>query len=443
LLLTIAGCANQTAAVNEISPDEVLAGLDAHALILDVRTAKEFEAGHVPNAVNIPHSEVAARIGELGDDTDRPVVVYCQSGKRAGLASTVLLDAGYKNILHLTGDMQGWRAAEQPIERGAKLDVDKIRQQAKAIFGTLPANAHSAANPPSDEKVALGRMLYYDTRLSKNHDLSCNSCHLLSKFGQDSAATSPGHRGQLGGRNSPTVYNAALHFTQFWDGREPDVEAQAKGPVLNPIEMAMPSAEAVVNVLKSIPDYVSAFDGAFPGADASLTYDNMANAIGAFERGLITPAPFDAFLAGDDAAMTNDQVAGLQQFLVTGCIVCHMGPAIGGTMFQKLGLVAPYETSDTGRFEVTGKEADKYFFKVPSLRNIAETGPYFHDGSVKTLQDAVFIMAKHQLGKELSQDENASIINFLASLTGSIDPAYIAKPALPASGPTTPAADPN
>lgn len=336
-------------------------------------------------------------------------------------------------------------AADPAPSDATESDPDRaaIRAQASAVFGSLPENADSADNPHSDAKLALGRMLYYDARLSKNHDVSCNSCHGLDQFGQDNQPNSPGHRGQRGDRSSPTVYNAALHISQFWDGRAADVEAQAKGPVLNPIEMAMPSEEAVVAVLASIPGYVDAFAAAFPESDPSLSYDNMARAIGAFERRLLTPSRFDAFLAGEDAALSDDEVEGLAAFMSTGCITCHMGPAVGGGLYQKLGLVRPYETADPGRFAVTGNESDRHFFKVPSLRNIAETAPYFHDGSLPKLEDAVRTMAEYQLGKSLSDEQVQAVVTFLASLTGAPDSELIVRPELPASSESTPAADPS
>jgi cytochrome c peroxidase len=318
-----------------------------------------------------------------------------------------------------------------------------LSDRAKAIFGVLPKEALSADNPTSEAKVALGQMLYFDPRLSKNQQISCNSCHLVDKGGVDGEPTSPGHKGQRGGRNSPTVLNAALQSAgQFWDAREPNVEAQAKGPVLNPIEMAMPSAEHVVNVLKSIPGYAAPFKAAF-GGDDPITYDNMAKAIGSYERKLLTPGAFDAFMGGDAAALNEQAQRGLTTFLDTGCIACHMGPVLGGAMLQKLGLVEPYETKDLGRFEVTKKDSDKFFFKVPQLRNIAQTGPYFHDGSVATLEEAITLMAKHQLGKTLTEAQVADIVAFFKSLDGELEAGLKTKPTLPESGPDTPAADPN
>jgi len=318
-----------------------------------------------------------------------------------------------------------------------------LQAKAKALFGTLPERAENPANPTTDAKVQLGRMLYYEPRLSKNQEISCNSCHQLDRFGVDGEPTSPGHKGQRGDRNSPTSLNAALHIAQFWDGRAPDVEAQAKGPILNPVEMAMPSEAAVIAVLSSIPGYAPPFEAAFPGEPDPITYDNLALAVGVFERGLLTPAPLDRFIAGDANALSAEQQGGLERFIDTGCVTCHVGPALGGGMYQKLGLVEPYETEDPGRFQVTGNEADRGVFKVPSLRNITETGPYFHDGSIVALPDAVRLMARHQLGKELDDESVNEIVVFLGALTGTVDASYVAPPELPESGPDTPAPDPS
>jgi cytochrome c peroxidase len=318
-----------------------------------------------------------------------------------------------------------------------------VRDPRLALFTPLPTLMESEANPITLAKVNLGRKLYYDPRLSRNHDVSCNTCHLLDKFGVDGLATSVGHLEQVGGRNAPTVYNAAGHISQFWDGRSPDIEDQAKGPPLNPIEMAMADEAAVEAVLNSIPGYVTLFAAAFPADEEPISYDNMARAIGAFERGLVTPSRFDDYLAGDDAALTATEVAGLSAFLDAGCGTCHAGPYVGGAIYQKIGLVKPWDRDeDQGRFDATGAEADRQFFKVPSLRNIAETAPYFHTGSVRSLNEAVRLMADHQLGIPVTNEQVISIIAFLNSLTGSIDPAYIAMPDLPASSESTPMPDP-
>jgi cytochrome c peroxidase len=313
---------------------------------------------------------------------------------------------------------------------------------AAAMLKALPERMDSGS-PPSPALIDLGRRLYYDARLSKNHDISCSSCHQLDRFGVDGEATSPGHRGARGDRNSPTTYNAALHLAQFWDGRAEDVEAQAKGPVLNPVEMAMADSDQVVGVLKSIPGYVDAFAAAFEGQADPITYDNFAIAVGAFERGLVTPGPLDGYLQGEPGAMSDAQLAGMTLFIETGCTTCHMGAAVGGGLYQKLGLVHPYETADIGRAGVTGSDTDRHFFKVPSLRNITETGPYFHDGSVATLEEAVKLMAHHQLGRDLDDAQVASIVTFLGALKGTPDADYIAAPEPFPAGPQTPAPDPS
>ena len=362
------------------------------------------------------------------------------AGWIAGLALLALVGACAGSDPESAGSATDGAAA-----RPAAAGVDRavLRAQGRAIFRTLPATAATQARPMPEARVDLGRALYYDPRLSKNHDISCNSCHQLDAFGVDGQATSPGHRGQRGDRNSPTSLNAALHIAQFWDGRAFDVEAQAKGPVLNPIEMAMPSEDAVLVVLRSIPGYAPMFAAAFPGEAGPITYDNMAIAIGAFERGLITPSRFDAFLAGDDTALTDQEVVGLQVFVGKGCVICHNGPAIGGGMYRKLGLAKPFPTEDPGRFNVTGREEDRHVFKVPSLRNVAKTGPWFHDGSIEGLDEAVTIMAHHQLGLTLTPQETSAIVAFLGALTGEVDADYVAKPELPPSGPDTPAPDPS
>ncbi len=335
-------------------------------------------------------------------------------------------------------------APESATEAAAPgLDRSALRTRATAIFGALPAEASNPDNAITPAKVELGRALYYEPRLSKNHDVSCNTCHLLDRHGVDGLPTSTGHREQIGGRNAPTVYNAALHIAQFWDGRAADVEEQAKGPVLNPIEMAMPSEETVVAVLDSIPGYAPLFAAAFPGEEKPVSYDNMARAIGAFERKLLTPSPFDAFMTGNDDALSDEQLAGLDAFLSAGCPTCHQGVGIGGGLYQKLGVIKPYPTEDPGRKEITGNEADLRVFKVPSLRNIAKTGPYLHDGSIQELDEMIRIMAEYQLGIPVDDAKVEAIIAFLGSLTGEVDAELIAMPELPPSGPNTPAPDPS
>jgi len=322
----------------------------------------------------------------------------------------------------------------------ASAPAQQVDRAQLALFGQLPAEWANPANPFSAEKIDLGRKLYYEPRLSLSQQISCNSCHGLDTFGVDGKSFSDGHAGHKTGRNSPTVYNAAAHVAQFWDGRAADVEAQAKGPILAGGEMAMPNPEYVIQVLHSIPGYKPLFAAAFPGEGDPITYDNVAAAIGAFERKLSTPGRFDDFVAGDDKALTEQEQRGLSKFLATGCTACHSGPAFGGMLYQKLGLVKPWPfLNDEGRAAVTGNAAEKHFFKVPSLRNVAETGPYLHDGSLSSLELTVAMMAEHQLGRTLPAEDVADITAFLRSLTGRVDAAYIAKPELPPSGPDTPA----
>lgn len=314
----------------------------------------------------------------------------------------------------------------------------KVEPAALKGYAPLPDIA-AAREPITDEKVALGRMLYFDARLSKSQQVSCNSCHGLQSFGVDNQPTSSGHKGQKGNRNSPTVYNAAIQFVQFWDGRAPDVEEQAKGPVLNPVEMAMPSEQAVVAVLKSMPEYVTAFQKAFPNEKDPVTYNNMGYAIGAFERKLVTPARWDRFLKGDETALTAEEKAGFNTFARSGCPTCHAGSLLGGNMYQKLGAAKSWpDASDPGRLKVTNNEADRMMFKVPSLRNIEKTGPYFHDGKVTSLNEAIVKMADYQVGTKLSDTDVQSIMAWMSSLTGDIPADYIKPPELPKSTARTP-----
>jgi cytochrome c peroxidase len=326
----------------------------------------------------------------------------------------------------------------------ANAQLDPYDPLLRAPFAPIPAIVESKENPITPEKVDLGRILYFDPRLSKNHDVACQTCHKLGAYGVDNAATSTGHKGQHGSRNSPTVYNASLHFRQFWDGRAASLEEQAKGPMTNPVEMAMPNEERIVKTLESMPEYVDRFKKAFPGDSKPVTVDNAAKAIGAFERKLLTPARWDAFLEGKRDALDDAEIAGLRTFVESGCQTCHSGPGMGGAMFQKLGLVMPWRDSlDLGRFEVSKQDSDRQVFKVPSLRNAEKTAPYYHDGSVPTLEEAVRLMGRHQLGKELSDAQVASIVTFLKSTTGPLPAELIKEPVLPASTPDTPKPEPD
>ena len=308
-----------------------------------------------------------------------------------------------------------------------------------SFFKPLPETAACAENPVTEAKVDLGAKLFHDPRFSRSQTISCNSCHGLQQYGVDGTPNSKGHKGQRGDRNAPTVFNAALHVAQFWDGRTPTVEEQAKGPVLNPIEMAMPDADHVLQVIKSIPEYPRLFAKAFPGEPDPVTYDNFGKAIGAFERKLLTPSRWDDFLKGEKAALSDAEKEGFNKFIEAGCATCHNGPAVGGALYQKLGLAKPWPgLKDDGRAKATKNLAEKGFFKVPSLRNIAKTGPYLHDGSVTELTTMVRDMAEYQLGKSLSNEEVNSIVTFLNALTGKLPEKYLTTPDLPKSGPNTP-----
>ncbi|WP_305908252.1 cytochrome-c peroxidase [Methylomarinum sp. Ch1-1] len=290
----------------------------------------------------------------------------------------------------------------------------------------LPTKAPAPAdNPTTAEKVALGQMLYHDPRLSSSGTVSCASCHNTMLGGDDNRGGSVGVGGQIGGRSAPTVWNSAFNKVQFWDGRAASLEEQAAGPVTNPIEMGMKSWDDVVARLKKIEGYQKAFEKAF-GKD-SISKDTATKAIAAYERTLITPnSAYDKYVKGDKSAMTEQQVRGMNKAVELGCTSCHSGPAFNGPgTFQKFPVIdngyfeAQYDfKKDKGLAEVTGKEEDENFWKVPTLRNVALTAPYFHNGKVKTLDKAVKLMAKLQLGKDLSDAEIADIVAFLDALTG-------------------------
>jgi cytochrome c peroxidase len=328
------------------------------------------------------------------------------------------------------------KAAEKPRR-------DDVNPRLLRRFQSVRTQIETPDNAITTAKVDLGRMLYFEKRLSKNHDVSCNTCHQLDKGGVDNLPTSTGHKGQKGGRNSPTVYNAAGLFAQFWDGRAETVEQQAVGPILNPIEMALPSAEKAVEVLSSMPEYKTAFAAAFPRDKDPVSFVNVGRAIGAFERKLTTPARWDDYLRGSADALTEKEIDGLKIFTNIGCMVCHTGEFVGGAMYQKVGVVEPWPNQkDQGRFEVTKQEVDRMMFKVPTLRNIRETAPYFHDGSAATLDQAVRMMGKHQLGLNLEEREVSAIVEWLGSLSGRIPLDYIKPPTLPPSTEKTPKPDP-
>lgn len=296
-----------------------------------------------------------------------------------------------------------------------------------------PIQAAKVTNPAL---VELGKKLYFDPRLSKSGFISCNSCHNLSMGGTDNIKTSIGHNWQEGPINAPTVLNSSLNVAQFWDGRAADLKAQAGGPIANPGEMAFTHTLAI-DMLKSIPGYVSEFKKAF--GSETVDIEKVTKAIAAFEETLVTPnSRFDKWLKGDKKALNKTELAGYQLFKDSGCVACHNGQAVGGNSFQKMGLVEPYKASSPaeGRSAVTGKDADRFNFKVPTLRNVEMTYPYFHDGAANTLKEAVDTMGRLQLGKKFSDDENAKIVAFLKTLTG--DQPNFKLPILPPSSDATP-----
>ncbi len=283
-----------------------------------------------------------------------------------------------------------------------------------------------------EARVKLGKALYFEKRISLKNDISCNSCHDLKKFGVDGEGFSKGFEGHRVGRNSPTTFNAFGHITQFWDGREPTVEEQAKGPILAAGEMGMPDPNLVVTRLKGIKGYPEWFAAAFPKDKDPVNYNNVGIAIGAFERLLATPARWDRYLKGQKKALKKQELEGLEKFTKLGCTTCHAGTLLGGRLYQKVGLVKPWPNQkDQGRFGVTHNEADKMFFKVPSLRNIEKTGPYFHDASADKLDDAIAKMGRHQLGLELSKSDIADIAAFLKTTTADIPKDLKATPVMP------------
>lgn len=316
--------------------------------------------------------------------------------------------------------------AEQESARYDDALADKL-----SVFQPLEMN--DTLNPAL---VKLGHSLYFDNQLSRKQTMSCNTCHNLNTFGVDNNPTSKGEEGKFGDRNSPTTLNAAIHTAQFWDGRAATVEEQAGMPILNPVEMNIPNEKFLVDRLKKSPLYQKLFKEAFPNDKDPITYNNLKKAIGAFERKLITPSRFDEYLKGNKNALTVEEKKGLLTFITTGCTTCHNGSGVGGGMFQKFAVYGNYwdytksTKIDSGKVKITKLAGDRFVFKVPSLRNVEKTHPYFHDGSVSDLSEAVKIMAKAQLNKDLTDDEVKDIVTFLKSLTADIPQEYKNPPVL-------------
>lgn len=304
---------------------------------------------------------------------------------------------------------------------------DALLGDANRLFAALPA----PSPPASPDQVRLGRLLFYETRVSVDGTVSCARCHLPSLYGTDGLAKGHGHHDKLNPRNVPTVFNAALQFAQHWRGDRRDVEDQASQALTGAVSYGNPDAAAATARLKALPDgYADLFRKAFPGEADPVTIANFGKAIGAFERTLTTPSRFDEFLKGRADALTAREKAGLREFIDFGCAGCHDGAGVGGGSFQKFGVVADYWTAtgvaepDKGRFDVTKQSEDLYVFKTPSLLNVAVTPPFFHDGSIQKLDDAVRIMAQVQLGVALSDAEVGDIVAFLDSLTGPVPPSF-------------------
>jgi cytochrome c peroxidase len=306
-------------------------------------------------------------------------------------------------------------------------DTELLIARANRIFSPLPDTMPNSEND-TPERIALGKKLFFEKRLSINDSQSCASCHRLKDgfAGVDNLSTSPGARKELGTRNSPTVLNAGWQDSQFWDGRAEDLVEQAKGPILNPIEMGMPDEQTVEKKIKNIAEYQDAFTKAFPGENPAISYQNIAEAIAAFERTLITPARFDDFMNGDADALSETEQRGLKTFMKLDCDSCHDGKLLGGETYEPLGKENPYENQqDQGMYLITKDEDDRMYFKVAPLRNVALTAPYFHDGNIKTLEQAVKEMAKLQLDESLSEQQVDDITSFLKSLTDKNREQYI------------------
>lgn len=345
----------------------------------------------------------------------------------AALASILLLAAGCHDGSAGPPPDLGPPPVASPDRPGT---ADGIAPLNPRLMRRFPALA--PVPPASAAMTDLGRMLFFDKRLSKGDDVSCNSCHVLDQYGVDHLARSLGHDRRVSDRNAPSVFHAAGQVAQFWDGRSPDVADQAGHPIVNPLEMAMQDGDHAVAVLRGIPGYLEAFRAAFPADAEPITFANLTAAIAAFEGGLITPGRWDRYLRGDRVALSADEIEGFRIFADVGCVECHTGEKLGGSMFKKAGRFRDWpDQADGGRWKVTGQESDRMVFKVPSLRNVAHTGPYFHDGSVATLEEAIEMMATYQLDAELEPREVQQIAAWMQSLTGALPARYIAAPTLP------------
>ncbi len=328
---------------------------------------------------------------------------------------------------------------ETTLARAASNDTQLLRD-AQRVFKPLPKDAATAEFPITSERVELGRKLFFDPRISIDGTVSCSRCHQAALYGTDGLPKAKGAFDKLNDRRAPTVLNAALQFKAHWRGDRENVEDQARQALIGPASFGNPDYATAMIRLKAIFGYADMFQKAFPAERDPVTEDNWGNAIGAYERTLVTPSPFDEYLTGKTEALSETARWGLRTFIDIGCSGCHNGVAVGGGMFRKFGVVEDYwkETGskdvDKGRFDVTNNPADMYVFKVPGLRNVAMAPPYFHDGSARTLPEAVRIMAKVQLGKALSDQDTNAIVTFLGSLTGKVPQNFANASVLPPGG---------
>ena len=309
------------------------------------------------------------------------------------------------------------------------------------LFAPIPEGVEK---PTMDDATKLGQMLFFDKRLSRGQDVSCASCHDLAKTGQDGEVTATGTKKEKSKRNTPTLLNAGGSFAQGWDARATTIDELVMPHVLDPAIMGMPSEERVTETIESIPGYAAAFKKAFPDEKPAVSADTVSRALGTYTKKLFARSRWDRYLAGDKSALNDAELGGFAMFVEAGCTSCHQGKYIGATQSQKLGIAKPWPGpagEEPGRFAATKQEADRGMWKVPTLRNVTQTGPYLHDGSVASLEEMTRLMARHQTGRELSEPQIKAIVTWLGTLNGEPPKELTAKPQLPPSGPKTPKAD--
>ncbi|MBQ3246853.1 MAG: heme-binding domain-containing protein [Alistipes sp.] len=382
-----------------VAGDIVMADIDSGYRAFDIAPLMEaLESDRLPSPVDV------AKVEKVALDKSMPMAKY------------YLVHWGSKMTNAKRDIILEWAKNYRSEYYSDGLAGDRAGEPVRPIAESLPVDA---------KKVALGMALFHDTRLSVDNTVSCASCHGLNTAGVDNKQFSEGVEGLKGGVNAPTVYNAVYNFVQFWDGRAVTLADQAAGPPVNPVEMASPSFDLIVSKLKRDPKMVRAFRECYP--EEGITQATITNAIEEFERTLLTPnSPFDKYLRGDDAAISAEAKQGYELFKKYNCATCHVGPNLGGESYELMGLRAhyfadralPLTEEDNGRFKQTGVERDRHRFKVPGLRNVALTWPYYHDGTRETLQEAVCAMGTYQSGVSLTDDEELLIVEFLNTLTG-------------------------